>query len=134
MNASRFRRAEYQQRVIQRQRRAALRQGGECAGGIPLVAAFGDGLENPRLAAARILTARVFSARVLTAWVSSSWVSSWIFTSRVFASRILAAGLFLRDGQIDGVGALVERHVQEGGFRHRPRELTVNSPSEVKMR
>ena len=86
-----------------------MRQRGERASGIPLVAAFGHGLENSRLAAARIFTARVL-------------------TAGVFASRILAAGLFLRDGQINGVGALLERHVQEGGFGNRSGKLTVNSP------
>ena len=126
-----------------------MRQRGERASGIPLVAALGHGLENARLAAARVfstwvLTARVFTSGVFTARVLASGVftsgvfASGIFTARVLASGILTArvlapriftsGLFLRDGQIDGVGALLKRHVQEGGFGNRSGELTVNSP------
>ena len=126
-----------------------MRQRGERASGIPLVAALGHGLENARLAAARVFTSGVFTARILTARIFASGVfstriltarvfASGVFTTRIltarvfasgiFSSRILATGLFLRDGQIDGVGALLKRHVEEGGFGDRAGELTVNSP------
>ena len=130
-----------------------MRQRGERASGIPLVAALGHGLENARLAAARVFTSGVFTTGILTAGFSPPGFSppdshrrgfaSGVFTTGIltagfsppgFSPPILATGLFLRDGQIDGVGALLKRHVEEGGFGDRAGELTVNSPSEVKMR
>ena len=114
-------------------------QRGKRAGGVPLVAGVGYRLENTRLTAswifstwilaawilaAWILTARVFTARVFTPWV----LTARILTTRVFTPRILSAGLFLRDGEIDSVGALFQCHVQKGGFGDGPGELAVNSP------
>ena len=115
---------------------------------------MGHGLENARLAATRVFTARILTARVFTSGVFTTRIltarifASGVFTARilttrilttrilttrifasgVFSSRILATGFFLRDGQIDGVGALLKRHVEEGGFGDRAGELTVNSP------
>ena len=111
-----------------------MRQRGERASGIPLVAALGHGLENARLAAARVFTSGVFTTRILTARIFASGVfttrilTARVFASGIFSSRILATGLFLRDGQIDGVGALLKRHVEECGFGDRSGKLTVDSP------
>ena len=100
---------------------------------------MGHGLENARLAAARVFTSGVFTTRILTARIFTSGVftariltarvfASGVFTTRILTARVFASGLFLRDGQIDGVGALLKRHVEEGGFGDRAGELTVNSP------
>lgn len=82
-----------------------------------------------------ILTARVFTTVIFASGFSPPWIlTAVVFASGVFSSVILATGLFLRDGQIDGVGTLLKRHVEECGFGDRSGELTVDSPSEVKMR
>ncbi len=146
---ARFRRTQQQQRIIQRQRRAALHQRRERTGGIPLVAALGHRLEKcpacrcpgslrpdfhrlgsrppdfsppgfspTRILAPWILTAWVFPARILAPWILTAWVfAAWVFTARVF----------LRDGQIHGVGAVVQRHIEEGRLGDRRRELAVNA-------
>lgn len=85
----------------------------------------------------RIFTTWVFSARILAAWIlspgfprpdSRPWIlTAWVFPTRVLAARVFTARVFLRDGQIHGVGAVVQRHIEEGGLGNRRRELAVNA-------
>lgn len=44
-----------------------------------------------------------------------------------FAPRIFTARVFLRDGQIHGVGAVIQRYIEEGRLGDRRRELAVNA-------
>ena len=66
---------------------------------------------------------------------SRPWIlTAWVFPTRILAAGVFTARVFLRDGQIHGVGAVVQRHIEEG----RPETAAANwpsmPPSEVRMR